>query len=71
MHKPEFVKENEMRKILWDLKIQTNHLIPARRLDLVFINKQTKKTFPFNGFCHRVKIKESKKVNKYSNIAGE
>ena len=25
MHKPEFVPENEMHKILWDFEIQTNY----------------------------------------------
>ena len=32
MHKPEFIQENETHKILWDLKIQTDHLIPARQI---------------------------------------
>ena len=31
-----------MHKILWDFTIQTNHLIPARRLDLLIINKKKK-----------------------------
>ena len=38
MHKPESVLENETHKILWDFEIQTDHLIPARRPDLVLIN---------------------------------
>ena len=38
IHKPEFIQENEMNKILWDLEIQTDHLILARRADLVIIN---------------------------------
>ena len=33
----ESVQENEMKKILWDFEIQTNHLIPARRLGLMLI----------------------------------
>ena len=40
MHKPEFVLENEMHKILLDFDIQTDHLISARRLDLVIMNKK-------------------------------
>ena len=31
MHKPESVEYNETHKILWDFKIQTDHLLPTRR----------------------------------------
>ena len=64
MHKPESVLENETHKILWDFEIKTDHLIPARRPDLVLINKKERP-------CHlvdfavptdrRVKLKENKK----------
>ena len=40
MHKPESVLKNETHKILWDFEIKTDHLIPAKRLDLVLINKK-------------------------------
>ena len=40
MHKPESVVDNEKRKILWEFWVQTDHLIPTRRLDLVLINKK-------------------------------
>ena len=40
MYKPEFVLENETHEILLDFEIQTDHLIPARRPDLVIINKK-------------------------------
>ena len=43
MHKPESVLQNETHKILRDLKIQTAHLILARRPDLVMIKKKKKK----------------------------
>ena len=43
MHKPESVLENETFKILWDFEIQTDHLIPTRKSDLVIINKKKKK----------------------------
>ena len=39
-HKPESILENETHKLLWDFEIQTDHLILARRLDLVIINKK-------------------------------
>ena len=39
MHNPPPVLENEMHKHLWDFYIQTDHLIPARRPNLIIINK--------------------------------
>ena len=38
-----FVRVYEMHKIHWNVEIQMNRLIQARRLDLVLINKQNKK----------------------------
>ena len=38
--KPEFSHENATQKILWDFEIQTNHMILARRPDLMLINKK-------------------------------
>ena len=43
MHNPESVLENEMHKLFWDLEIQTDHLISARRPDLVIVKKKKKK----------------------------
>ena len=34
------VLENDSHKLLWDFNIQTDHLIPARRSDLIIINKR-------------------------------
>ena len=34
MHKSAFVQENKTHEILWDISIQTDHQIPARRQDL-------------------------------------
>ena len=39
MCEPEFLQENETHKVLWDFEIQTDHQIPARRPELVIINK--------------------------------
>ena len=39
-HEPESVLENEDYKILWDLSIQTDHVIEARRPDLVVVDKK-------------------------------
>ena len=40
MHNPAPVLENATHKLLWDFNIQTDHLIPARRPDLIIINKK-------------------------------
>ena len=38
MPNPESVPKNETSNILWDFEIQTDLLIPARRLDQVIVN---------------------------------
>ena len=43
MHNPAPVLENTTHKLLWDFNIQTDHLIPARRPDLIIINKRKKR----------------------------
>ena len=63
MLKPESVQEKETHKILWDF----DHPIPARRPDLVLINKKKKKkTCPLMGFVvsahHREKITENETI---------
>ena len=69
MHSPESILENETHKLLWDLEINTDHLISVRQPDQVIVNKKEKKSK--KGTCrivdfavsedHRVKSKESKK----------
>ena len=76
MHNPESVQENETHKILWDFQIQTDHLITARRPDLVIVNKKRKKeNLPNSRLSvpadHRVNLKESEKRDKYQNLARE
>ena len=74
MHKPESVLENETHKILWDFEIKTDHSIPAKRPDLVLINKK-KRSCPLVDFAvpadHRVKLKENEKIDKYLDLARE
>ena len=50
MHNPESVLENETHKILCDFQIQTDHLISARRPDLMIINKK-KNNLRNRGLC--------------------
>ena len=74
VHNPESVFEKEMHKVLSDFEIQTDHLISARRLDLVIVNeKKTKRTcwivdlaFPPD---HKVKLKEIEEKDKYLDLA--
>ena len=40
MHNPASVLENDSHKLLWDFNIQTDHLIQARRPDLIIIIKK-------------------------------
>ena len=74
MNNPESVRENETHKLLWDLEIQTDHLISTRRPDLVIVSKKKKRkrisrildfAVPAN---HRTKIKESEKRDKYQDL---
>ena len=77
MHNPVAVLENDSHKILWDFNIQTDHLIPARRPDLIIINKKKKK----KKICkivdfavpadHRINLKKSEKKDKYLDLARE
>ena len=43
MHNPPPVLENDTHKLLWDFDIHTDHLIPARRPDLIIFNKKKKR----------------------------
>ena len=64
MHNPAPVLENDSQKLLWDFNIQTDHLIPARRPDLIIINKKTRicKIVDFAVPAdHRINLKESAK----------
>ena len=67
MHKPASVQENKKHKSFWDFAIQTDHLILARRPDLIIINKKRTSrdvnlALPIDYW---VKLKESEKKDKY------
>ena len=68
------MRENDTHKLLWDFNIQTDHLIPARRPDLIIINKK-KRTCKIVDFAvpadHRVKLKECEKTDKYLDLDRE
>ena len=81
MHNPAPVLEIDPHKLLWDFNIQTDHLIPARRPDLIIINKKKKKeekkkeNLQIVDFAvpadHRINLKESEKKDKYLDLAWE
>ena len=51
MHNPAAVLENDTHKLLWDLDIQTDHPISARRPDLMVINKKKKRICKIVNFA--------------------
>ena len=74
MHNPAPVLENNTHKLLWDFDIDTDHLILARRPDLIIINKK-KRTCKIVDFAvpadHRIKLKECEKKDMYLDLARE
>ena len=74
MHNSAPVLENDSHKLPWDFKKQTDHLIPARKPDLIIINKK-KRICKIVDFAvsadHRINLKESEKKNKYLDLGRE
>ena len=65
-----------MIKLLWNIGIHTDHLISARRPDLIIINKKKKKKIcKIVDFAvpadHRIKLKECEKKDKYLDLTRE
>ena len=65
-----------MYKIHWDFEIQMDHLIPARKPDLVVINQKKKKEVVHsNGFCNASRPQSENEKNetleKYLDLARE
>ena len=74
MYNPAPVQENDTHKLLWNFNLQTDHLIPARRPDLMIINKKHKICKIVNFAVpadHRINLKECEKKDKYFNLARE
>ena len=77
MHNPAAVQEHDTHKLLWAFDIQTDHLISARKPDLLIINqkkkKKKKRICKFVDFAvpadHRIKLKESEKKDNYLDLA--
>ena len=76
MHNPAPVLENDSHKLLSDFNIQTDHLIPVRRPDLIITNKKKKKKIcKIVDFAvpadHKINLKESEKKDNYLDLARE
>ena len=74
MHNPASVIENDSHKLLWDFNIQMDHQIPARRPDLIIINKRKRICKIVDVAVppdHRINLNESEKKDKYLDLARE
>jgi len=71
---PDSVSENDEVKLLWDVNIQCDHVIEARRPDIVVVNKQEKKCTIIDISVpadKRIGEKENEKVEKYQDLKRE
>ena len=78
MYNPAPVLGNNTYRLLWDFHIHTDHLISARRPDLIIINKKKKRkkrTYKVVDFAvpadYRIKLKEYEKKDQYLDLARE
>ena len=75
MHNPAAILENDTYKLPWDFDIKTDHLISARKPDLIIINKKKKrksaKLLTSLSRQTTIKLKECEKRDKYLDLARE
>ena len=70
-HVPERVVENEEVKVFWDMNVQCDNVIEARRPDIIVIDKKERKGIIIDIAVPadvRVGEKEREKVGKYRKI---
>ena len=73
-HEPAVVVENENVKLLWDMTVQCDNIIEARRPDIVLLDKKEKSCMivdiavPGDGSLHE---KELEKIEKYQELRRE
>ena len=72
-HALEGVVENEEIKVLWDINIQCDNLMEARRPDLIVIDKKEQKGIIIDiAVPADIRVEEKKeKVEKYQDLIGE
>ena len=71
LHKPESVTENNQVKILWDFEIRTDHVIPARRPDIVVVDKVKREATIIDVAVpsdRNIQDKETEKITKYQDL---
>ena len=74
-HRPDFILENEMYKILWSFEIQSDRLTPSRKQEREREReREREKTRRLVDFFlvpanYIVKIKESEEIDKYLDLA--
>ena len=72
MHNPAAARENDTHKLQRDFDRQTDHLISARRPEIIVINKKKKRTCKIVDFAVLADhLKESEKKDKYLDLARE
>ena len=73
-HEPESILENEDYKTLRDVSIQTDHVIEARGLDLVVVDKK-ERSYKIIDFAvpedSRIEEKKKDKIEKYQDLGGQ
>ena len=71
LHKPDTVCQNEDAKILWDMDIQTDRVIPARRPDIIVMDQKRREAViidiaePSDRKCQE---REQDKIEKYQDL---
>ena len=71
-HAPEGAVENEEIEVLWDINIQCDILILARRPDLIVIDKKEQKGIIIDiAVPADVRVEEKEKVEKYQDLKKE
>ena len=71
-HAPEGAVENEKIKVLWDINIQCDNLMEARRPDLIVIDKKEQKRIVIDiAVPATVKVEEKEKAEKYQDLKRE
>ena len=70
-HEPEKVAEKDSLKILWDVTIQTDHVIEVRRPDTVLIDEASNECKIISFACpsdSRIEKREKDKMKGYNNL---
>ena len=73
-HEPSKIVENEKVKLLYDFNVYTDKKIKHRRPDLVFLDKEKRKTILIDVACpmdHNVQSKEKEKIEHYLELKFE